>query len=423
MDLIVIIVASLILSAFFSGVEIAYLTSNKLKIEMERKKGTLSAIILTRLIKKPSIFIGAMLIGNNISLVLYGSVMARILEPIFKVHLWPPFNSDFYVITFQTIVSTLIILVFAEFIPKVIFRINPNLTFSLLAFPIAIVFYTLYPIVFLITGFSELIIKVFSGIKTFDKEFSFGKVDLDNFIREYSSEEKEQEVRQEVKMFRNAMELSEVRVRECMIPRTEIIAVRQDESVEIIKNKFIETGLSKILVYDTTIDNIIGYVHVYDLFKSTPDSIKSITRNITIIPEAMPVGKLLSSFIHQSKGVAIVVDEFGGTSGMVTLEDVIEEIFGEIYDEYDIDKLTEQKINDSEYILSGRLEIDYINGKYNLGIPKTEDYETIAGFIYHHYESIPKVNDVITINQFTFIIKKATHNKIELVQLNIKQEE
>ncbi len=415
------VIITLILSAFFSGMEIAFVSSNRLKVEIDKNKGCISARIISYFLYKQSKFIGALLLGNNIALVVYGIVIVKILEP-FIVNLLPEnLNLEYLVLLIQTIISTIIILFFAEFIPKALFRIKPNSVLNIFALPLVFFYYLLYPVIYLFIGLAELILKIFFGIDFSEQKYVFSPIDLDEYVKEYSTDQENKEEVPEYKMFRNAIEFKNVRLRECMIPRTEIIALEENEPIHELRKKFIETGHSKILIFRESIDNVIGYTHSFDMFRK-PSSIKQILKSIIIVPETMLASEVLKMMIQQHKSVAVVVDEFGGTSGMVSLEDIIEEIFGEIKDEYDIEEFTERKINDSEYIFSARLEIDYLNKEYNLYFPENEEYETLAGYIIHHYEDIPDVSTEIIIQSYMFTILKATENRIEQIHLKILNE-
>jgi CBS domain containing-hemolysin-like protein len=415
----VVILFTLLFSAFFSGMEIAFVSANLLKIELDKKKGLISGKILSLFSQSPTNFIATLLVGNNISLVIYGVFMAKILEPHIINILPAAFQSEFLLLTIQTILSTLLILIVAEFMPKVLFRINPNYMLSIFSIPLIISYYILYPVVFITIFLSEFILEKILKVKfTYEKRV-FGSIDLDNYLKEFSDEDSNtNQQNHEIKMFQNAMEFSDIKVRECMIPRTEIVSIEDNEPIIHLKNRFIESGLSKVLIYNGSIDNIIGYAHSFDMFKK-PGTIESILRPITFAPETQKVEELLTLLIQQQKSVAVVVDEFGGTSGMVTVEDIIEEIFGEINDEFDMEKLVEKKISENEYIFSARMEIDYINEKYHLKIPESDDYETIGGFIIHHHESIPKKDEVIEIHDFVFTIVQVSETKIEQVKIKI----
>ena len=414
------IVVMLLLSAFFSGMEIAFISANKLKIEVDKNNGLFSARIVSRFIKTPSKFIGAMLVGNNIALVIYGIIMARILEPEIAFILPQSFHSSIIILIIQTIIATLLILITSEFVPKVIFRINANFILNLLAIPATICYYFLYPIVFVFVGVSEYILKHWFKVKFLHQDIPFTLIDVDNYIEEFTRDNLEQsEIKQELQMFQNAIDFKSVKIRECMIPRNEIVAIDINDTIAELKDKFIETSLSRILIYEGTIDNITGFVHSHDILKN-PDKINKVIKPIIYVPETLLANNLLTMFTEKRMSVAVVVDEFGGTSGMITTEDVIEEIIGEINDEYDVDELTEKKIADDEYIFAGRLEIDYLNDKYQLNLPESEDYETLAGLIIHYKESIPDLDDEIITDNFVFKILEASETKIEKVNLKIK---
>lgn len=409
---------SVLFSAFFSGMEIAFLSANRLRIELDKKQGLIPARIVSSFYtNRPSMFIGTMLLGNNIALVVYGIMMALLLEDFIRVQIS---SLDTVVLLIQTIISTLIILFAAEFIPKNIFRINPNRTLNIFAIPLLPIYFALYIPVLVTIGISEFVLKIFRVKKSDKEDLAFGRIDLDNIVREGAEnyEEENENVDHEIQIFKKALDFSKVKARECMIPRTEIVAVNIDDEIDLLKKKFIQTGLSKILVYRDDIDNIIGYVHSYELFKQ-PETIKSILLPVSIIPETIPASEVLENFIKQRKNIAVVVDEFGGTSGMLTIEDIVEEIFGEIEDEHDNEDMIEEKISEEEYVFSGRLEIDYINEKYKLNIPESEEYDTLAGYLLHHIEDIPKKGQRFTINRFAFSITDVSQRKIEKINLKI----
>jgi len=419
MDNWTIVIISLIFSAFFSGMEIAFVSSNKLKIELDKNKGLFSARILSVFFKEPSKLLGALLLGNNISLVIYGIAMADILEPVIISSFAPAQPSESIILILQTIISTLFILIAGEFIPKALFRINPNMLLRLLAFPLKLYYWVFYPFIHFIVWISEFILNHIFRLKLADQNYSFSPTDLDHYLKEFAIEKKEEsDVKQEIQMLQNAIDFRNVKLRECMVPRTEITAIALSETVEDLRKCFIDSGHSKVLVYDETVDNIIGFVHSSDLFKN-PQSIHSVTHTIPIIPETMLANNVLSMFIREHKSIALVVDEFGGTSGIVTMEDIIEEIFGEIEDEFDVEELTEKKINENEYVLSGRLEIDYLNEKYKLHLPESDEYETLGGFIINIHESIPSVNETIIKDRYRFLITEASDTRIETVRLTI----
>lgn len=416
------IIITLALSAFFSGMEIAFITSNKLKVELDKGKGLLTARILSAFYRDPSRLIGTLLLGNNIALVVYGIAMANVLEPLFLSLLPEQLHSGLMILVIQTIIATLIILLLAEFLPKVLFRINSNAIISFFAIPLWIVYYFLYPIVYLFTGASQIILLQFTKIRFTRQEQVFTIVDLDQYIQELAkNEEQLEDVQQEIHMFRNMIDFRKVKLRETMVPRNEMIAIEESEPVAELKNIFISQGLSRIPVYSENIDNIIGYVHSFDLFKNPPD-IKSIIKPILFIPETMPANVTLTKFIREKKNIAVVVDEFGGTSGMVTMEDIMEEIFGEIEDEFDSEEMNEKIVQPGEFIFSARLEIDYLNDKYKLGLPESEDYKTLAGLIIHEHESIPAEGESIVVRKFRFDILQATEARIGQVRLKIEED-
>ena len=420
MDNLSLIVLTLIFSALFAGLEIAFISANKLKIEVDKNKGELSGRILSDLNRYPSRFIGAMLLGNNISLVIYGIVMSNLLEPVISSFLPEFMASHFWILIFQTIISTLVILVTAEFIPKAFFRINPNLILKVFSIPAYFFYYLFYPVIVVFTNLSETVIQSVFKVNVVQEEYSYTTVDLDNYIKEFSrASSLEGEVDPEFQIFQNAMEFKSVKLRECMVPRTEIVALEDNEPIEVFKELMIRTGHSKIIVFKESIDIITGYIHSFDLFKK-PQSVTEVMRPIQIVPETMLASNALSLMIEQHKSVAVVVDEFGGTSGIVTMEDIIEEIFGEIRDEFDIDKLTDRQVNKNEFIFSGRLEIHYLNEKYKFNFPESEEYATLAGLIIHFHESIPTVNDEIVVDNFVFTILQASEKRIEQVHMKIK---
>jgi CBS domain containing-hemolysin-like protein len=419
MNGILIIVFAIILSAFFSGMEIAFVTSNKLRIELDRKQGAFGSDILRLFTNNPGHYIATMLIGNNIALVIYGLVFSKLLGPPLSAF----FESDLLILIVSTIISTALILFVAEFLPKTIFIISPNFFLKFLSIPTLFFFFLFYPISKVTLAAANLAIRVFFGIKTSEKNqenIIFSKVDLDHFVNlSKQSKEESGPDHHNIRIFQNALDFSSVKLRECMIPRTEIEAVDCKSTVEKLKEKFIETRLSRILVYENSIDNIIGYFELKDIFKSTSD-IKSSLRKLAIVPETMPANKLLKLFVDEKKNIALVVDEFGGTSGMVTMEDVLEEIVGDIEDEHDVNELTEKIAGPNEYILSGRLEIDYLNEKYQLNLPERDDYETLAGMIMFFYGSIPVNNDVIRIGKILIKVLRSTTTRLEIVNLKIE---
>jgi len=417
---ILIIVVSLLLSALFSGAEIAFITANRLKIAIANKDNRLASKLVQHFINKPQHFLAALLLGNTLMLVIYGSAM----EPFLSKEIFPSLNitvsNTFGLLALQTLISTGVVLFFAEFLPKALFRLRPNSILEFLSPILYVIYVLLYPIVFLTYKLSEGMLALFFGQKIKPQSQEFSWIDLDHFIREYAKPVEDEEVQQEVKMLQAALDFREIRLRECMIPRTEIVAVEFNTQIPGLINQFVESGHSKILIFKETIDNIIGYVHSFDIFKK-PESIKDILRPVENFPETMKAEIALKKLMTAKKSIAVVLDEFGGTSGIVTIEDLIEEIFGEINDEFDKNSLTDNQINEKEFIFSGRVEIDYLNEKYNLDLPQDGDYETLAGLIIHKHESIPQVGDQINIGPFCFHILQANGKRIEKVKLIVKK--
>ncbi|MEO9872747.1 hemolysin family protein [Ekhidna sp.] len=412
-----IIVLCLLLSAFFSGMEIAFVSADKLHIEVLRKKGTFSGRILALFTDNQSQFLATMLVGNNIALVLYGIFMAGLLEPFIVSILPLSLGTDVVVLIIQSIISTAIVLLTAEFLPKSLFLINPDFSLKLFALPMGAIYGLMYPVVFFVVKISSFFIWMF-GYKLSDEKPVFGLTDLNNYIKNNILNIKdEEEAEIDAKIFNNAIEFKTVKVRECMIPRTEITAVDVNDPVEELQKNFIESGHSKILVYKESIDEVIGYCHALELFKK-PDDIKSILTEIPIVPETMLANELLIQFITDRKSLALVVDEYGGTSGLVSIEDVIEEIFGEIRDEHDDEYLTEQKLDKHNFIFSARHEIDYLNDQYELSLPEGE-YDTLGGLIFEYHEDIPEVNEVIEIPPFVITIFTMEENRIDKVKLTL----
>lgn len=419
LNLIFLILISILFSAFFSGMEIAFVSSNKLRIEIDRKQKKAFAGLVSFFTKHPSRFIASMLVGNNIALVIYGIAFAMLLEEPLRNMLGG--NSEVTLLLIQTLISTLIILLTAEFLPKTLFRINPNNSLRLLSLPILLFYAILYPVTLFTIGISNFTMKYLLRVKP-DRESAepvFGKVDLDHFLTDVKPEQtSDWEETGDLRIFKNALEFSGLKVRECMIPRTEVIALEEDAAVEDLSERFIETGLSRILIYSDTIDNVIGYVNSKDLFKK-PAKIKAHLKPIQIVPETLAVNKLLTGFIKEGKSIALVVDEFGGTSGLITTEDIIEEIFGEIEDEHDSSDLVESELGPEHFLLSGRLEIDYLNEKYKFDIPVSEEYDTLAGYIIYHYENIPEKDTSVELDNFLITITDVSSNRIEEVELQV----
>ena len=413
------IIIMLLLSGFFSGMEIAFVSSNRLKQELDLKRKILPARILSVFYTNPSRFIGALLLGNNIALVIYGIAIAKLLEPPIIHFLSPGYHSEFLILLIQTVISTLLILIVAEFLPKILFRINPNTTLKFFAVPVWIFYIIFYPVIFLFISLAEFLLTKIFRLQLDSGTYQFTMIDLEEYVKEYNeSAEQTEEIDQEMRMIQNALEFKHVKLRECMVPRNEILALEISDDTEALRQMFTETGHSKIMIYKENIDNMVGYVHTYDMF-TNPEKISDVLRKIDVYPETMNASDLLNEMIKKHKPVAIVVDEFGGTAGLVTMEDIIEEIFGEIEDEHDKEELTEEQLSPTEFIFSTRLEVDYLNEKYNLNIEVSEEYETLAGFIIHYHQNIPGINEEIKIPPYLFTILKSSGNRIEEVKLTI----
>jgi putative hemolysin len=414
-----IIIISLLLSGFFSGMEIAFVSSNRLMQELDLKRKIIPARILSAFYNNPSRFIGALLLGNNIALVIYGIATANLMEPVIA-RLLPDFlSSEYIILLIQTILSTLLILIVAEFIPKVLFRINPNSILKVFALPVWIFYYAFYPLIIIYLGISEIILKSVFRVKLARNSYSFSAIDLQEYVKDsITDNETQEEINQEIQMIQNAIEFKHVKLRDCMVPRTEIKALEINKDIAEFRKLLAETGHSIIFIYKESIDDIIGYVHVFDLINN-PSSIKDIIREIDPYPETSTAKDLLKNFIENHKSVAVVLDEFGGTAGIVTMEDVIEEIFGEIEDEHDKGEDMEKQISEKTFLFSTRLEIDYLNEKYKFNIPVLDDYETLAGYILHNYESIPVANQKIIIGKYQFTILKSSGNRLEEVKMEI----
>lgn len=408
-----IILISMLLSAFFSGMEIAFVSSNKMHLELEKKKDTLLAKVLKRLTQKPSKFITTMLVGNNISLVIYGYFMGDLLMGLFGDYI----QNEFLLLLTQTFISTIVILVTAEFLPKAVFRIYANESMNLFAFPAYFFFLLFYVFSRFITALSDFFLRVFFNASEDQVQLAFTKAELGHYIDE-QLESAEDQVDSEIQIFQNALDFHNVKAREAMIPRTEIVAVEVHDSTNNLKQLFMDTGMSKIMVYNNSLDDIIGYAHFFDLFKK-PKNIRSILLPIEIVPETMMIHDILNDLILKSKSVAIVLDEYGGTSGLITIEDIIEELFGDIEDEHDSFNLLEEKINDREFKFSTRLEVDYINEEYGLNLAEDSTYETLGGLIVNHTENIPSIGEIIEIGNYRFTILKVTASKIEEVYLKV----
>ncbi len=399
--------------------EMAFVTANKMYIELEKKKETFLAKILQKLTENPSKFLTTMLVGNNIALVIYGYFMGELLMPYLK----PYIVSDFLILLIQTLISTLIILVTAEFLPKAIFRIYANEFLKIFTLPSYLFLLLFYFISMFITFISDFILRVFFHAKEDNVQLAFTKAELGHFITEQLETVKEdEEVDSEIQIFQNALEFHNVKAREAMIPRTDMIAIDVNDSIKNLKGVFVETGLSKIVVFNDSLDDIIGYVHVFELFKN-PKSIRSILLPIEIVPETMMINDILNDLTKKQKSIAIVLDEYGGTSGLITIEDIIEELFGDIEDEHDSIILLENKINDREFEFSARLEVDYISETYNLSLPEDDAYETLGGLIVDSIENIPQQGEIIQIGNFQFTITEVSSSKIENVYLKVLSKE
>ena len=405
----------MVLSAFFSGMEIAFVSSNRLLAEMDREKNGLAQKAINVFYQHPNNFVSTMLVGNNIALVIYGILFAKIFDATLFQSL-----SDGARVTADTLLSTLVVLFTGEFLPKTIFKSSPNAMLTFFALPAFVFYIMLYPISRFATMLSKGLLRLV-GIKmekeADDKEFT--KVDLDYLVQSSIDNAKsDDEIEEEVKIFQNALDFSETRVRDCMVPRTEIDAVEDTASIEQLRQLFTESGHSKIIVYHNDIDNIVGYIHSLELFRNPQNWLTAI-RTLPFVPETMAASKLMRTFMQQQKSIAVVVDEFGGTSGLIALEDIVEEIFGEIEDEHDSVNYVAKKLDDGEYMLSARMEIEKINEMFALDLPESDEYMTLGGLILHEYQSFPKLNEIIKIGRYEVKIVKNTATKIELVRLKV----
>lgn len=413
MEYLIVIALMLVLSAFFSGMEIAYVSSNKIHIEIEKKQNNFISGILNRITKRPSKFIATMLVGNNIALVIYGFYMGDLLIRYIPLE-------GFTGILVQTIISTVVILVTAEFLPKVFFQIYANNLVKIFAIP-AYLFYVLFSVISeFVIWISDMVLKVFFRTKGDTIQLSFSKIELGNYISEQmETAEIRDNIDSEVQIFQNALDFSEIKSREVMIPRTEMIAVDIHTSLKDLRKLFTDTGLSKILVFNENVDDILGYVHSFDLFKK-PESIKKILMPVVFVPETMLAKDVLNVLIKKRKSIAVVIDEYGGTSGIMTVEDIIEELFGEIEDEHDLVALVEEVLGDNHYKFSARLEVDYLNEVYKLNLLESENYETLGGLIVNYTEEIPEQNEIVEIEDYIFKIIEVSSTKIELVEMKHK---
>ena len=415
--LIIGLAVAMVFSAFFSGLEIAFVSSNRLLVEMDREKNGFSQRALSVFYHHPNNFVSTMLVGNNIALVIYGILFARIFDTLLFSGL-----SDGMRVTADTLLSTLVVLFTGEFLPKTIFKSNPNTLLTFFAVPAFVCYVLLYPISRFATLLSRGILRLV-GIRmekeSDEKEFT--RVDLDYLVQtSIDNAKNEEDIEEEVKIFQNALEFTETRVRDCMVPRTEIDAVEDTCGIEQLKQVFIESGHSKVVVYHEDIDHVIGYIHSSEMFHN-PEDWRQAIRQLSFVPETMQASRLMKTFMQQQRSIAIVVDEFGGTSGLISLEDIVEEIFGEIEDEHDSNHYVAKQLGDGEYMLSARLEIEKVNEMFGLELPESDEYMTVGGLILHEYQSFPKLNEIVTIGHFEFKIVKNTATKIELVRLKVTE--
>ena len=422
----IIVAVTLFFSALCSGLEIAFNRINRLQLEVDLTKNTFSAKIISLFYKNQSRFITSLLLGNNIALIIYGMSMSQILDA--PVNHWlqaVSFDNDFMVLLVKTVLATLLVLLVGEFLPKMLFRINPNAILSFFAFPTFVCYCLLYPLILVYTGISEFIIRYVLRLKVDREEYKFSTVDLNDYITEYAvPEEADEDMQQEIQLFQNVMDFRSVKLRECMGPRNEIEAVKITDSIETVKARFEETKHSKLIVIGESIDDIVGYVHLNDVVRAIAEhldvSMEDLVRTIDFFPETYTADRLLKHFIQKRHSMAIVLDEFGGTSGMVTLEDLVEEIFGEIDDEYDVEDEVERVIDGNTFVFSARLEIDYLNDTYKLDLPVSDDYETLAGMILHYCESIPEQGEELRVGKYRVKILKASNMKLDEVELKIE---
>lgn len=421
--LIIEIIVVLAISAFFSGMEIAFVSTNKLRFEMERAQSSLATRVAAIFFEHPNNFISTLLVGNNIALVVYGILIARLLDQLVIIPLG--IANDWLALITQTVISTFIVLVTGEFLPKTLFKLDPNRTLTFFA-PLSFVFYIiLYPISKFTSGLAKLLLRCFGvRVSHADTDRAFSRVDLDDLIQSsIDSADDEEQITDEVKIFQNALDFRECRVRDCIVPRTEVVAVDVSETLEALKARFVESGCSKLIVYDGDVDNVLGFIHSSEMFRLRPgDAWRQHIREVPIVPETMTAQKLMQLLMQQKKSLAVVVDEFGGTSGICTLEDLVEEIFGDIEDEHDQQQYTAKRLPNGEYELSARLEIEKANELLDLDLPESDDYTTVAGLILHEVQRFPKLNEVVRFRNLEFKILKTTSTKIELVRLRLLPE-
>lgn len=412
----VVIFLTLLFSAFFSGMEIAFISSNRLKVELDIAKGTFNGKLLGLFYNKESNFIALLLLGNNVALVIFGISAAEILDPVIKG--WG-ISEGALILLIQTILSTMLVLTVAEFLPKAIVQINPNFFLNVSALPMAIIYVILYLPTLVIVTISNGVLKLLRAENSQSSRV-FSRIDLEHYVQELNGRlNEEEDLGNEMQILQNALDFSSIKARDCMIPRTEIVAMDLNKDISELHAVFTQTGLSKILIFRENIDNIIGYVHSFELFKK-PEAIKQILMPIAFVPAAMSGKELLEMFTKKSGNIAVVVDEYGGTDGLVTIEDVIEQIFGDIEDEHDKEDWLEEKISNKEFLFSGRIDIEYLNSEYDLNLPESEEFGTLAGLIIHEIESIPERKTRVEIEDYTFIIEQVTARRIETVRVLVK---
>ena len=416
----IVIIICLALSAFFSGLEIAFISSDRIFLEIEKNQDNIVAKILTRITETPSKFIAAMLVGNNISLVVYGIFMGNRIISLFFPEV-DESNLPISILFYQTLISTIIILITAEFIPKVFFQLYANKLIKFFIIPAAFFYYLFTPIIFFVIKITDLVLKIFFKASAEVSEISFSKGELGDYIeKQVESVSDKEELDSEIQIFQNALEFSDLKAREVMVPRAELVAVDIDKNIQELKEIFMATGFSKIPVFQNSVDDILGYVHTFELLKN-PKSIRSILLPVEFIHEPLPINDVLNRLTRKRKSLAVVLDEYGGTSGIITVEDIVEELFGEIEDEHDLVDHYESKINENEYEFSARLEVDYLNTTYGLSLPEEEFYETLGGLVVHFTEEIPSQGDVFSLEQYEFKILAVSSTKIERIHLSVKE--
>ena len=410
------IVGCIILIGFFAGIEIAFISVSKLNIELRKKQGTLTGKILSRFMEEPEEFIGSSLIGVNITLVIYGLLMTNLTDPYLNL-LPSPLNSEYVHLFLDTLIATVIILLFAEFIPKAVFRAKAEQALVIFSIPMKVAYVILSPLAKVFVAISEFILKYLFNVRIKENQKIFNRIDLEVFVKQSIHGHETDNAEVNAELFENALDLVNVKIRKCQIPRNEVVAVDVRTPIADVKKKFIETKLSKIVVYDNTIDNVIGYLHHLDLNRH-PTNIREVLHKISAIPETMSAVDLMNRFTKERRSIAWVIDEFGGTAGIVTMEDVLEEIFGDINDEYDVQEYIEKQLAEYEYIFSGRIELDYLNEKYDFNLP-TDEFETLSGYIISQHETIPKQNESIIIDNFEFSVLSVSNTRIETVKMKI----